>query len=84
MPRGVFDGPPAMEECCSLALPPRPKKPPELWNATQAAAAARPAGMGLEHRPILPLLPSPISLPPCPLGVDNMEATFVQTPKSLR
>lgn len=53
----------------NAARPPSPpKKPPELWNASQAAA--RPAGMGLEHRrTILPcLLPPPrFSLPPCPL-----------------
>lgn len=49
MLRGVFDGP--GQAGMLLALPPHPKKPPELWNAAQAAAAAaavaRPAGMGL-------------------------------------
>lgn len=63
---------PAVEECCS---PSPPKKPPELWNAVQAAA--RPAGMGLEHGPVLPFLPLPLScsLPMQPSGMDNMAAT---------
>lgn len=44
-------------------------KPPELWNAAQAAS---PAGMGLEHRqPIAPRIPS---LTPLPGSVDNMAA----------
>lgn len=47
----------------NAAHPPSPpKKPPELWNAAQAAAA-QPTGMGLEYRPILPFL-APPHLPP--------------------
>ena len=64
----------------NAARPPSPpKKPPELWNASQAAA--RPAGMGLEHRRtilpcLLPPLCFPLLAPTLPSGVDNMAATL--------
>lgn len=53
---GIFDGP--GHGGMLLPLLPCPLKPPELWNARQAAAA-RPAGIGLEH-----IAPSSTPLPP--------------------
>lgn len=59
----------------NAAHPPYPlTKPPELWNAVQAAAAAAAAGMGLGHRqPIAPCLPSLIWPP---RGADSTAATL--------
>lgn len=59
---GIFDGP--SHEGMLLALPPHPLKPPAQWNAVQAAAA-RSAGMGLDH--VAPSSPPP-PLPPSSLS----------------
>lgn len=62
---GIFDGP--SHEGMLLALPPHPLKPPALWNAVQAAAAAaRSAGMGLDH--VAPSSPPPPPRPPSSLS----------------